>query len=147
MDGQSARCFFMGGQSSTHLRSHTRLALTIVSLLCWPLVCGAQMVAPTPQPPGVPVTPEEAQEVVQEDWAIHAQGTLTWQLQPAFRAPYTGPQSLTPANNGRETIDATLYAGIRPWLAAKSGSTLRLIKGLGSATPLAWRGIPAAKPT
>jgi high affinity Mn2+ porin len=50
-----------------------------------------------------------------EQWAIHGQSTYTQQFQPAFRSPYQGPQSLSPAANGRETLDATLYAGVRPW--------------------------------
>ncbi|HET6305934.1 MAG TPA: carbohydrate porin [Rhodopila sp.] len=48
-------------------------------------------------------------------WAIHGQATYTQQYQPQFRSPYQGPQSLPPAANGRETFDATLYAGFRPW--------------------------------
>jgi high affinity Mn2+ porin len=38
-------------------------------------------------------------------------------LAAAARVPValSGTQSLSPAANGRETIDATLYAGIRPW--------------------------------
>ena len=46
-----------------------------------------------------------------EDWAIHGQATNVWLLQPAFRSPYQGPQSLSPASNARETIDVTLYGG------------------------------------
>ena len=83
--------------------------------LGWPIVGAAQMVGPTPQPPGIPVTPEQATAVTPQNWAVHAQSTFTWYLQPAFHSPYQGPQSLPPAANGRETFDATLYAGVRPW--------------------------------
>jgi high affinity Mn2+ porin len=55
----------------------------------------------------------------EESWAIHGQSTYTQQFQPAFRSPYQGPQSLSPATNGRETFDATIYAGIRPWQGAE----------------------------
>jgi hypothetical protein len=51
--------------------------------LGWPLLCSAQLVGPTPQPPGVPVAPQEAQQVQPESWAIHGQATNTWLLQPA----------------------------------------------------------------
>jgi high affinity Mn2+ porin len=54
-----------------------------------------------------------------EQWAIHGQSTYTQQYQPQFRSPYQGPQSLSPAANGRETFDATIYAGIRPWQGAE----------------------------
>jgi len=67
-----------------------RHALTAgaIGVLCWPMTCGAQMVAPTPQPPGIPVTPEEAAEVEIQNWAVHGQSTFTWMLQPAFHALY-----------------------------------------------------------
>jgi high affinity Mn2+ porin len=74
---------------------------------------------PTPQPEPVPVTPSQADQVATEEWAIHGQSTLTWQLQPAFRSAFTGPQSLPADANGRETWDATVYLGFRPWKGAE----------------------------
>src|SRR5580692_6675665 len=100
-------------------------------LLCRPILCAAQMVGPTPQPPGIPVTPEQAEQVQPESWAIHGQSTFTWLLQPAFRSPYQGPQSLSPAANGRETFDATLYAGIRPWPGAEIWINPEVDQGFG----------------
>jgi high affinity Mn2+ porin len=67
----------------------------------------------------VPVTPEQADQVTVEQWAIHGQTTYTQQLQPAFRSPFAGPQSLPADANGRETWDATLYLGFRPWQGAE----------------------------
>src|SRR5689334_11277364 len=93
--------------------------LTGVSLLCLPVMCNAQMVGPTPQPQGVPVTQEQAEQIEPVSWAIHGQSTGVWLLQPAFRSPYQGPHSLRPGANGRETIDVTLYAGFRPWPGAE----------------------------
>ena len=89
------------------------------------------MVGPTPQPQGIPVTPEHAEQVQPESWAIHGQSTFTWLLQPAFRSPYQGPQSLSPAANGRETFDATLYAGIRPWPGAEIWINTEVDQGFG----------------
>jgi high affinity Mn2+ porin len=112
MHAELARRFCAGSRTGTHSRSRAFSALAAIGLLSWPMTCGAQMVGPTPQPQGIPVTPEQAEQVQPENWAVHGQGTITWELQPAFRSPYQGPQSLSPAANGRETIDATLYAGI-----------------------------------
>jgi high affinity Mn2+ porin len=56
---------------------------------------------------------------LEQNWAIHGQTTYTQEFQPAFRSPYQGPQSLSPAANGRETFDATIYAGVRPWNGAE----------------------------
>src|SRR6516165_7388704 len=79
-----------------HSRSRVTSALAALGFFCFPVMCSAQMVGPTPQPPGIPVTAEEAGQVQVENRAIHGQGTLTWLLQPAFGSPYQGPQSLSP---------------------------------------------------
>jgi high affinity Mn2+ porin len=89
------------------------------------------MVGPTPQPPGVPVSPEEAEQIQPETWAVHGQGTNTWLLQPHFHSPYQGPQSLNQANNGRETVDLTLYAGFRPWPGAEFWFNPEIDQGFG----------------
>ena len=51
---------------------------------------------------------------VSEDWSVHGQVTHVWQYHPAFKAPYSGPNSLDPGSRGNETFDATLYLGFRP---------------------------------
>ncbi len=66
-----------------------------------------------------------------EQWAIHGQATNVWLLQPAFRAPYTGPQSLPPDANGRETVDTTLYLGFRPWQGAEIWINPEMDQGFG----------------
>ena len=103
----------------------------VIGLLCWPITCGAQMVGPTPQPQGTPVTQEQAEQVEQENWAIHGQATNVWLLQPAFRSPFEGPQSLRPGANGRETVDVTLYAGFRPWPGAEIWINPEVDQGFG----------------
>jgi high affinity Mn2+ porin len=107
------------------------IAAGAIGLLWWPTMCGAQMVGPTPQPQGIPVTPEQAEEVQPEIWAIHGQGTNVWLLQPAFRSPYQGPHSLRPGANGRETVDVTLYAGFRPWTGAEVWINPEVDQGFG----------------
>jgi high affinity Mn2+ porin len=87
--------------------------------LCTSHIGLAQTSGPTPQPAPVPVTPEQADQVTTEQWAIHGQTTYTQQLQPAFRSPFAGPQSLPADANGRETWDATVYLGFRPWRGAE----------------------------
>src|SRR6516225_2553808 len=108
-----------------------------------PALCGAQMVGPTPQPPGVPVTPEQAEQVQPETWAVHGQSTITWLLQPAFRSPYQGSHSLSPAANGRETIDLTLFAGIRPWPGAEIWINPEIDQGFGLSDTFGVAGYPS----
>jgi high affinity Mn2+ porin len=139
VDGSKARL--------VNRRRGTRTLSAIAALLSsgWPIAGVAQMVAPTPQPPGIPVTPEQAEQIRPEDWAIHGQGTLTWELQPAFRAPYTGPQSLNPANNGRETVDVTLYAGIRPWPGGEIWINPEVDQGFGLSNTFGVAGYPSGE--
>jgi high affinity Mn2+ porin len=68
---------------------------------------------------------------LEQNWAIHGQTTYTQEFQPAFRSPYQGPQSLSPAANGRETFDATIYAGVRPWNGAEIWINPEVDQGFG----------------
>jgi high affinity Mn2+ porin len=49
-----------------------------------------------------------------QDAALHAQTTFISQYAAPFRNPYEGRNSLSP-NDGRESWDVTLFAGLRPW--------------------------------
>src|SRR5271155_1034702 len=142
MHAQPARRFYVRFRSGTNPGCHALSALMELGLLCWPMICAAQMVGPTPQPQGIPVTPEQAEQVEQENWAIHGQATNVWLLQPAFRSPYQGPQSLSPAANGRETIDTTLYAGIQPWLGAEIWINPEVDQGFGLSDSFGVAGYP-----
>ena len=125
----------------------TRILRVIVALLSsgWPIAGVAQMVGPTPQPPGIPVTPEQAAEIETQNWAVHGQSTFTWMLQPAFHAPYTGPQSLQPDANGRETFDATLYAGFRPWPGGEIWVNPEVDQGFGLSNTFGVAGYPSGE--
>lgn len=112
--------FFCGhAKSRATYYSRAALAMTAAFTLAWSTESRAQMPGPTPQQPGVAVSDEQADDIKPENWAIHGQTTYTQQLQPAFRSGYQGPQSLSSAANGRETVDATIYLGVRPWQGAE----------------------------
>lgn len=38
------------------VRNVILIAAAVICVLCWPMMCGAQTVGPTPQPQGIPVT-------------------------------------------------------------------------------------------
>ena len=99
----------------------SRLAPIVVgaSVLLYPRMASTQMAGPTPQPPGVPVSREEAAQVESETWAAHAQSTFTPMYHPGFPAAFSGAQSLDAHEQARETWDVTLYAGVRPWPGAE----------------------------
>jgi high affinity Mn2+ porin len=121
---------------------HCGLSIGFVFLVS---ISHAQMVGPTPQPQGIPITPEQAEQVQPETWAIHGQATNTWLLQPAFRSPYQGPQSLSPATNGRETVDLTLYAGVRPWQGAEFWFNPEIDQGFGLSDTFGVAGYPSGE--
>jgi high affinity Mn2+ porin len=112
----------------THIFGFSSALLLILS---WPLACAAQSFGPTPQPQGTVVNPEDTGQVETENWAVHGQSTMTWLLQPGFRSPYQGPQSLNASANARETVDATLYLGLRPWQGAEIWVNPEVDQGFG----------------
>ena len=61
--------------------------------------------------PAVPSSPRS--------WNWHAQATGIVQAYPAFEAPYSGPYSLPPGGQARQTTSFDLTAGVRPWRGAE----------------------------
>ena len=57
----------------------------------------------------------DSTSATEEDWSVHGQLTNVTQYHPRFASPYAGPNSLDPANEGRETTDLTLFLGARLW--------------------------------
>ena len=62
---------------------------------------------------------------------FHGQTTFSWQGNPPFRAPYSGPNSLLASGEGREIMDATLYAGVRLWQGAEFWFNPEIDQGFG----------------
>jgi high affinity Mn2+ porin len=101
------------------------------TLLFWPVLSRAQGTAPAPQPQGTPVTPDQAGPAPTEWYAYHGQSTFTEQFSPGFASKVQGPQSLSSAANGRETVDATAYLGVRPWTGAEVWFDPEVDQGFG----------------
>ena len=78
-------------------------------------------------------------------WALHGQATLTEQVHPAFTSPYVGPNSLNPSTNGRETFDATLYAGVHPWTGGEIWINPEIDQGFGLSDTLGVAGFPSGE--
>ncbi|MGD0024234.1 MAG: carbohydrate porin, partial [Xanthobacteraceae bacterium] len=65
------------------------------------------------------------------DWfVVHGQTTFVDQYVPPFHAPYHGPNSLD-SNAGRETWDATLFAGFKLWQGAELWINPEIDQGFG----------------
>ena len=71
---------------------------------------------------------------------FHGQTTFVWQGYPAFRSPYAGSNSLPGSSQGRETWDATLYAGVRLWQGAELWVNPEIDQGFGLANTLGVAG-------
>ena len=79
-----------------------------------------------------------------EVWAVHGQFTYVEQEADAFNAPYAGPNSLTP-DQGRETVDATLYLGARLGSSAEVWLNPEIDQGFGLDDTLGVAGFPSAE--
>jgi high affinity Mn2+ porin len=64
---------------------------------------------------------------------FHGQSTFVWQGYPPFRSPYQGPNSLSGKGEGRETFDASFYAGMRLWRDAEMWIEPEIDQGFGIA--------------
>ena len=89
-------------------------------------------------------TPAGAQAVT-EDWAIHGQATFVEQFHPAFRAPVSGANSLFGGAQGRETLDATLFAGVSPWAGGEAWANMEMDQGFGLSNTVGAAAFPSAE--
>jgi high affinity Mn2+ porin len=80
-----------------------------------------------------------------EQWAIHGQFTNVTQYHPAFASPYRGPNSLDPGSRGDETIDATLFLGIRPWAGGEIWADPEMDQGFGLSDTLGVAAFPSGE--
>jgi high affinity Mn2+ porin len=71
-----------------------------------------------------------AGEASEDRFAIHGQMTFVEQADDQFHAPYSGLNSLTPGR-GAETLDLTLYLGLRLWSGAEAWINPEIDQGFG----------------
>ena len=76
---------------------------------------------------------------------FHGQATFVWQGYPAIRSPFAGINSLPGSGLGRETVDATLYAGVRLWQGAELWIDPEIDQGLGFANTHGAAGFPSGE--
>jgi high affinity Mn2+ porin len=81
----------------------------------------------------------------EETWAVHGQATFVDQAHAAFHSPYQGPNSLAPQAVGRETFDATLYVGVRPWAGGEIWINPEIDQGFGLSNTLGVAGFPSGE--
>ena len=75
-------------------------------------------------------------------FAAHGQATFMEQLTTPFHAPYSGPNSLSP-RHGAETVDTTLFLGVRLWSGAEGWVNPEIDQGFGLDGTLGVAGFPS----
>jgi high affinity Mn2+ porin len=75
-------------------------------------------------------------------WEIHGQSTYIGQGYPAFRAPYTGTNSLTPARQAQATWSNSLYLNARLWEGGEVYYNPELLQGFGLNDTVGVAGFP-----
>jgi high affinity Mn2+ porin len=93
-----------------------------------------------PQPSGSTAEPGKGAA----RWAVFGQTTFTAMSSLGFHNPYSGQQSLSP-NDLRETFDATLYLGVRPWAGGEIWATGEVDQGFGIGNAHGIAGFPSGE--
>src|SRR4030088_1324926 len=78
-------------------------------------------------------------------WEIHGQTTFLPQGYPAFRAPYSGPNSLTPAPQTQQTWSNRLYLIARRWEGGEVYYNPELLQGFGLNDTVGVAGFPSGE--
>ena len=91
-------------------------------------------------------TPKTALTDPESDrWEIHGQTTFLPQGYPAFRAPYSGPNSLTPAPQAQETWSNSLFLNARLWEGGEVYYNPELLQGFGLNNTVGVAGFPSGE--
>ena len=115
------------GSNATFPKSAAIGLSLLVSVSCVPAVA-----AESDQPPEIPG----------QQWNWHAQNTAILQYHPGFPAKYSGPNSLSSANEVRESVSLDLMAGTRLWHGAEFHIDGLMWQGFGFSKTLGAEGFP-----
>jgi high affinity Mn2+ porin len=126
------------------LTSARRWRGDIYPMLTCAMVCAAAGLGATAMAQTESPAPADQAAKPAEPWAVHGQFTFVDQGDLAFRAPYSGPNSLAP-NQSRETADLTLYAGVRLWPGAEVWINPEIDQGFGLSDTLGVAGFPSGE--
>lgn len=87
-------------------------------------------------------TAPPAEMGVPEAWNLFGQSTFVKQYHPGFTSPYEGPNSLTPVANGEQTLDFTLFVGVRLWEGGAVYINPEMDQGFGLSNTVGVAGFP-----
>ena len=78
-------------------------------------------------------------------WEIHGQTTYLGQGYPAFRAPYTGTNSLSPTAQYQATWSNSLFLNVRLWDGGEVYYNPELLQGFGLSDTVGVAGFPSGE--
>lgn len=79
----------------------------------------------------IPALAQRQDALEAQGFMVRGQATFVLQGHPAFRSPYQGAGSLTPAAQARNTLSADLVLGVRPWRGAELILDTQVSRGFG----------------
>ena len=80
--------------------------------------------------------------IARDNWNVHGQFTFIEQGYPAFPSPYEGANSLSGANQAKNTVTATAFLGYRPWDGTDIYINPEITQGLGLSDTLGVAAFP-----
>jgi high affinity Mn2+ porin len=86
-----------------------------------------------------------ADETPVDWWGLHGQSTFVTQYHPGFHAAFSGPNSLDPQAQARETFDLTLIGGLRLWRGAELWGNPEVDQGFGLSNTLGVAGFTSGE--
>ena len=92
-----------------------------------------------------PDQPQDATNSTPPDpqpWNLHFQSTVGAQGHPSFPAEYTGPNSLTPGAQVKDTISVDVMGGVRLWRGGEFFGDVVIWQGYGLSNTLGMAGFP-----
>ncbi|MGA2582666.1 MAG: carbohydrate porin [Tepidisphaeraceae bacterium] len=128
----------------------------LLALLLFGAVATAVWADPGQMPPAVPTSAPSATPPApngpsgsstgtggpEQNWNWHVQNTDIVQGYPAFPAKYSGPNSLPPGGQIRETVSVDLYSGVRLWSGAEAHIDGLMWQGFGLGNTEGIEGFP-----
>lgn len=101
-----------------------------------------QSFAADSQTPTIPADRDENAEVQQvpENWSLHVQSTWVEQGYPRFHSAFSGPNSLDPHTQNKQTFTLTPFIGRRLWQGAEAYFNPEVFKGFGLSKTLGIAG-------
>ena len=119
-------------------------AIGSLLLLSTPIFAQADSSGGNP-PPAQTGAPVDSSGDTDETWNLHGQTTFTEQYHPGFSSAFRGANSLDPGSRGDETVDVTLFAGLRLWSGGEAYADPEIDQGFGLSDTVGVAAFPSGE--